>query len=1275
MKNSTHTSLACLAGGLAAFFWAFVPHSALAQDPYRFNCKDYESTDDRRAPQSAFSYDDTENTFTVEAAGKNNIAFQLAMQKDGAYYIDETKRWFLVKGENLASATSDSYIWWFNGFNNGGQTPPTHSIDGGDGSLLLLWDIEHTPTLNPNMNFTQPPVLIASNGGQMINVLGLTSSGTSSTITDVNYYADFEAAVHYPVLLQVMGFTPATLTERVKTWANEVADKAMQTIEGDAESESKVQVEQAVKDLREACEESIPEGYRAIYSAGMELETLLADYRELVTSYTYERTPNGIHATMNDMHIRLMFYADGLVRVHKSFNKEMIKKSLSVVAEPQIVNFELSENKEESTLTLSSSKVNVIYHLNTSQVEVLRYNGEELLKEKENAFSFFPFRDGPYDSYRISHTFMLDEDENIYGMGQIQDGKLNRRGQTLSLAQNNMKVCIPYFQSSKNYGLFWDNASPTTFTDNADGTRFQSTGTELDYYVICGDKTDEVLAGMRELTGRCPMPALWNFGLYQSKERYTSADETKSVVEEYRKLGVPLDCIVQDWQYWGDNAHWNALEFLNPTFSSHQDMIESIHKNNAKLMISIWANFGPSTRPYAELQAQGRLIPVESYPQNCGVRPYDVYGETARDVYWKYLYEGLVSKGIDAYWMDSTEPDYFNWQPADLDYLTESGATWRSLRNAFPLAHVGGVHDHHRTAEANGDTYLKGKRVSILTRSAFAGQQRYGANTWSGDVTSSWANFAAQIPAACNLSLCGIPYWNSDIGGFFTGGYKGISDPSWRRLYMRWLQFGSFTPMMRFHGTNTPREIYQFGQASDARGDYDHILKYIKIRYRLLPYLYSTAHMVSARHATFMRPLATAFHTDKAGRDVTDEYMFGESFLVAPVVQDAVNSREVYLPEGTSWVDFWTGENLEGGQTLTKTAHTDIMPLYVRAGSILPWGPDVQYSTEKKWDNLEIRVYPGSDGQFVLYEDEGDNYNYEKGLYSEIPFTWNEASQTLTIGARKGQFEGMLDKRTFNIVKVSPEQGTGDAHAARYEATVTYKGEEVSVKLESKYTPIVLVERTSLIENPGFEADGTKLTKTAPKGWTADCQTSWWGVNEGGGKGDPVATEGTYVFGVWDGSPTARAEISQTLNSLPKGNYLLTVDMQASNQNEMVRVGDQRLFANDVQALFRDQVLNPGSDDMAPLQTIRLTFRQDEDFAPVKIGVTTDSAPNQTWFKIDNFRLYELPADDGPVSVAPPTIQPHTRHSAVYTLDGVRYGSLSQAPRGIYVVNGRKVIK
>ncbi|GHT40063.1 hypothetical protein FACS189437_05100 [Bacteroidia bacterium] len=422
----------------------------------------------------------------------------------------------------------------------------------------------------------------------------------------------------------------------------------------------------------------------------------------------------------------------------------------------------------------------------------------------------------------------------------------------------------------------------------------------------------------------------------------------------------------------------------------------------------------------------------------------------ARDIYWDHLNKGLFSLGMDGWWMDSTEPDHLDFKPQDMDNQTYLGS-FRKVRNAYPLMAVGGVYDHQRAATSD-------KRVFILTRSAFAGQQRYGANTWSGDVQATWGDLARQVTAGLNFSLCGIPHWNSDIGGFFLGSYpRRLEDPGYHELYIRWLQFGAFNPMMRSHGADAPREIWQFGQKGDRI--YDVIEKYINLRYSLLPYTYSVSWDVTANRSSMMRALVMDFKDDKEIWNINDQYMFGKSLLVCPVVNSlytqetgsgrnvtrttdysAVKSRTVYLPKGAYWYDFWTNEKLTGGKTIERESPIDIIPLYVKAGAIIPFGPEVQYSGEKKWDDLEIRVYKGSNGAFVLYEDEFDNYNYEQGKYTGIRFEWKDSSRTLTISDRKGDYNGMLQQRNFRIVLVEPDK-------VNQPQSVAYDGRMISVKL------------------------------------------------------------------------------------------------------------------------------------------------------------------------------------------------------------------------------------
>ena len=796
----------------------------------------------------------------------------------------------------------------------------------------------------------------------------------------------------------------------------------------------------------------------------------------ILFAQNYQKTSSGIKTTVNAVDIEVQFFAPAVARVIKSPEGVAYEKqSLSVIAKPEKVSFKV--DIQDNKIVLNTSELSVSVDTGTGIVSYFSKDGKSLLAEK-SGMQFIDFDDAGTKTYQVYQPFVLDKEEAIYGLGQLQNGKMIQRNMTKNLIQGNVEDVSPFFQSTKGYGVFWDNYSPTLFTDNEVETSFRSeVGDCVDYYFMYGKDADGVIAQVRSLTGQAPMFPLWTYGYWQSKERYKSQEEVVDVVRKYRELGIPLDGIIQDWQYWGHNYLWNAMDFQNPTFNNPQKMMEDVHAMNAHMAISIWSSFGPMTKPYRELDKKGMLFNFTTWPQSgleswppnmeypSGVRVYDAYNPEARDIYWKYLNDGIFKLGMDAWWMDSTEPDHLDWKPEDMDTKTYLGS-FRKVRNAYPLMTVGGVYDHQRAVTSD-------KRVFILTRSGFLGQQRYGANVWSGDVASTWESFRNQIPAGLNFSLCGMPHWNSDIGGFFAGHYNkswnddsASKNPLYQELYVRWLQFGTFNPMMRSHGTDVYREIYKFGKKGEPV--YDAIEKMIGLRYSLLPYIYSTSWEVSNRQSSFMRALMMDFVDDRKVWDINDEYMFGKSILVAPITHaqytpeavvkvseeegwnrdgakktktDAAvdfmetKSTNIYLPAGTLWYDFWTNEKHEGGKEITKETTLDVIPLYVKAGSIIPVGPQVQYATEKPWDHLELKVYAGANGNFILYEDEFDNYNYEKGAYTEIPISWNNASRKLTIGARKGAYEGMLKNRKFTVTL---QDGT--------QKNVDYNGKAISVK-------------------------------------------------------------------------------------------------------------------------------------------------------------------------------------------------------------------------------------
>lgn len=781
---------------------------------------------------------------------------------------------------------------------------------------------------------------------------------------------------------------------------------------------------------------------------------------------------------LGDITTEVCFYSQDIVRVTKYQNTDKLAKSdpkFVVTMSPQKVKTSVKKGTEADTI--KGGNVSVIFNKQDGTLSFLRSDGSSLIKERSK--SVFTKRTAhTIDQFNVSQSFTLEDDEAIYGFGQVQDGKLNHRNTSYShMVQNNMSVWMPFFHSVKGYGIYWDLYGPCNFSDSsAEGATFTTEAAHaIDYYVLVGSQNDgdEVVRRIRELTGKATMVPLWTYGYAQSKERYKSAKETLGVLKRYRSLGVPIDCVVQDWQYWGGNNQWNAMEFLNPEFKDdYKMMLDGIHADGGNVLISIWANFGRDTKQFAHYKANNQLMKMgdkimsSTWPNNEGVGIYNPYQKSSRDYYWSCLNSGLVNNGIDAYWVDSSEPDHYQegeaWETTsdfivlgkkDKDnatlnpYSLNTEHTWRSVRNVFPLMHASGVYEGHR-AEKSEQT--EAKRVMIMTRSGFLGMQRYGAGTWSGDITSSWQTLANQIPAALNYSACGIPSWNSDIGGFFNGQYKGAGQDSYNELYARWIQFGTFCTIMRSHGSGADRAIYQFGKEGESY--FDIIARYINLRYALLPYIYSTARKVHADDFSFMRAMGIAYPNDSKTHSIKDQFMFGKNILVAPVVSAGAESRSVYLPKGNGWTDVWTGERIEGGTSVNRPVTLALMPLYVQQGTIMPWGPKVQYSAQSNWDNLEIRIYPGADGSFTLYEDERNNYNYEKGKYSEITFNWNDSSQTLTIEDRKGEFEGMLNNRTFRIVLVDDEvgMGLGIRQSGCFSKEIKYDGKKVSVKIDNK---------------------------------------------------------------------------------------------------------------------------------------------------------------------------------------------------------------------------------
>lgn len=779
-----------------------------------------------------------------------------------------------------------------------------------------------------------------------------------------------------------------------------------------------------------------------------------------VSAQTAVRTDKGMSVTTPDGRlVDVVLYADDIARIVKypTSTPVTIDKGFAVVMEPQQVKAKYADGKSDASIATTAMRVSV--DKTTGAIKFYDAKGQLMVAE-DGAAQFEKITTGVDKGlYRVAQAWSMDSDEAIYGLGNLENGRISQRDVNRTLQPGNVEDGITFFQSVKGYGIYWDNYSPTNVSDSGKAVKFDSpVGQAVDYYYLQGGNADGVIACARELTGRVPMFPLWTYGFWQSKERYKSQDEIMEVARRYRESEIPIDGMIQDWQYWGNNYLWNAMEFMSEDFPRPQEMVDSLHNMNTHMIISIWSSFGPNTKGYRQMADIDALFDFETWPQSgishiwpprkdypSGVRVYNPYRAEARDIYWNNL-KRLYDFNIDGWWMDSTEPDFFGTDK-DLDAPTGMGSL-RQMRGAFPIATVGGVHDHQRGIDND-------RRVFILTRSGWMGQQRYGCNVWTGDVTSTWENLRKQLGAMLNFSMTGNPNTNSDLGGFFAGSYNrnwndgsGTKNPAYHELYTRWMQMGALTPMMRSHGTDVPREVYLYGKPGEPA--YEALVGAIKLRYSLLPYIYSTSWDVTNNHGTFMRALPMDFAADKSTWNRSDAYMFGRQLLAAPITKalytpeivkktntdedgwtknsgDASVSGvgaidftvpkqvEIALPAGTDWWGYFDGKRYKGGETATIEATLATVPIFARDGAIVPVGPDVQYAAEKPWDELTIKVFPGANGEFTLYEDEGDNYNYENGAYTEIPMKWNDKARTLTIGQRKGSYPGMIEKRAFNV--------------------------------------------------------------------------------------------------------------------------------------------------------------------------------------------------------------------------------------------------------------------
>lgn len=669
-------------------------------------------------------------------------------------------------------------------------------------------------------------------------------------------------------------------------------------------------------------------------------------------------------------------------------------------------------------------------------------------------------------AWKARQHFAWQDGEALYGLGSHQEDYMNLRGTAQYLYQHNLKATLPVLMSTNGYGLLFDAGSTMVFHDDAEGSFMQMDAVnEIDYYFMYGPEMDEVVAQYRQLTGQVGMMPRYLFGYVQSKERYTDQHAIDSVVTRFRKEQIPLDVIVQDWNYWNPKW-WGHKKFRADTYPDPKAMIDGVHRQHAHFMLSIWPNANGN---------EGEEMGAKGFVLGRGI--YDAYNPGARQMYWdEYINKNLFCHGVDAWWCDASEPIDGDWNAGANDIANNPKARYEKntkelhallgimRSNTYSLNHSRGIYENQRLTTSS-------KRVVNLTRSTYAGQQRYGTIVWNGDTKATWQDFAQQIPSGLNYMATGSPYWTIDAGAFFVRNGKswfwmgdfprGTGDLGFREFYVRNLQFSQWLPLFRSHGTDCAREPWQFGKAGEPF--YDAILEQINLRYRLLPYTYSVAGSMMLHQRTMSRPLVFDFRNDPNVYDIKDQLLFGPAIMACPVtkpmyygpdskeLKGVSKTRPVYLPQGTSWTDFYTGRTYRGGRIITAQAPLNHIPVLVRAGSIIPMGPLQQYASEKPDAPWEIRIYPGADGTFTVYEDEGDNYNYEKGQYATYTLQWDDKARRLTIGARQGTFQGMTATRTLHIVVVGEGEGkgTGINATTQADATVQYDGHEQRITLKA----------------------------------------------------------------------------------------------------------------------------------------------------------------------------------------------------------------------------------
>jgi alpha-D-xyloside xylohydrolase len=759
--------------------------------------------------------------------------------------------------------------------------------------------------------------------------------------------------------------------------------------------------------------------------------TAEAQWTAMNPVHQVQQQTDGVLFSMGTGTLKVQVCSDSVIRILYSPTTSFPKRADYVVIKENWPAAQWTMQSSDDAITLTTSLLRITVTKKDGAITFAEPHGGPLVQEASR--SMMPEKVNGEDTYRAeSFVNIYGSHEGLYGLGQHQAGVWNYRGESVDISQENSNISVPLMLSSKGYGIFWNNTSRSRFNNRFANYLYISSEVAdvIDYYFLYGPEFDKIIAGYRDLTGQAPMFGKWAYGFWQCKNRYKSQEEILGLARKYRDLHIPVDDIVQDWFWWNRKGEF----VFNKNYPDPKAMIDELHSENFHLMISIWPFFEPGSANFDYMQSKGWFVDKFKYakpPYHANAMAvYDATSPEARKYYWDLVNKGLFSIGADAWWMDTTEPETEGQEENILLNHKLAGSGNRYV-NIYPLLDTQAVYQGQRSASVK-------KRVFILSRSAFAGSQRNGVTAWSGDINSDWLSFRRQVPAGLNFELSGIPYWTTDIGGFVFGS---PTDPAFRELFIRWFQYGTFNPILRVHGTRQPDENELWSYGPDAQTI---LVNFDRLRYRMLPYIYSLAWKTTSEAYTPMRPLVMDFRTDPRAQNVGDQFMYGPAFLVNPVTEPEATKRQLYLPDA-KWYDFWTGSAIPGDQTINAIAPLDRLPLYVRAGSILPLGPDEEWSTQKAADPIELRIYRGANGDFTLYEDENDNYDYEKGVYATIPFHWDDGANTLTIGDRKGQFPGMLESRSFRVVFVSEDHGVGINSADGPDKVVQYSGKQIAV--------------------------------------------------------------------------------------------------------------------------------------------------------------------------------------------------------------------------------------